>query len=415
MSKKKSLKMRLANSTADVTRKIRNAFSEEGREVAEALIEFIHSLEEREEEVTPEEIYGLVQEFVEAKVDERVAEEVANAVTKRFNELQNSVKKELPLKVKNAIAKACLYSTKNNLEANVNAVLVENGITGLTFSEVIDFSVVDKWGSSNRLFDQLKKVPFTKFFYTEQDLKAAKVLAKGWQKSNEGEKAVQDLTVTGKTINTDYVYKRQKVALSDMDDIAQANGLSTFLTWINEELDRQIVNTIVMAILKGDTVNKGTDQVRTFETIGTKSKTDLFTTVLNPEAEAGNVTLGDLRRMRASIHNPNGYSVVLCISRQLLDEVSKFIYATGGTEDYRTLDEIKNKIGVEELFITDLLDPEGNIQAVMLIPEEYWVKEKNAISVAYTEYRDNSQYFQKERNIGGAIHGAGSTAVLRTA
>lgn len=411
---KKSLKMRLANSTAGVTKKIRNAFaSEDAREVAEALIEFIRSLEEREEEVTPEEIYGLVQEFVEAKVDERVAEEVANAVTKRFNELQNSVKKELPLNVKNAIAKACLYSTKNNLEANVNAVLVENGITGLTFSEVIDFSVVEKWGSSNRLFDQLKKVPFTKFFYTEQDLKDAKVLAKGWQKSNEGEKAVQDLTVTGKTINTDYVYKRQKVALSDFDDIAQANGLSTFLAWINEELDRQIVNTIVMAMLVGDTVNAGTDQVRTFETIGTKVATDLFTTVLNPEA--GDVTLGDLRRMRAKIHNPMGYPVTLCISRELLDEVSKFTYATGGTEDYRTLDELKNKIGVEELFITDLLDAAGPIQAVMLIPDEYWVKEKNAISVAYTEYRDNSQYFQKERNIGGAIHGAGSTAVLRTA
>ena len=254
--------MRLVNSTAGVTKKIKNAFaSEDAREVAEALIEFIRSLEEREEEVTPEEIYGLVQEFVEAKVDERVAEEVANAVTKRFNELQNSVKKELPLKVKNAIAKACLYSTKNNLEANVNAVLVENGITGLTFSEVIDFSVVDKWGSSNRLFDQLKKVPFTKFFYTQQDLTDAKVLAKGWQKSNEGEKAVQDLTVTGKTIATDYVYKRQKVALSDLDDIAQANGLSTFLSWINEELDRQIVNTIVMAMLIGDNVNAGTDKV----------------------------------------------------------------------------------------------------------------------------------------------------------
>lgn len=405
--------MRLQNSTVGVERKIKNAFSEEGREVAEALIEFIRSLEEREEEVTPEEIYGLVQEFVEAKVDERVAEEVANAVTKRFNELQNSTKKDLPANVKNAIAKACLYSAKNDVEANVNKVLVSNGITGLTFSDVIDFSVVDKWGSSNRLFDQLKKVPFTKFFYTEQDLSDAKVLAKGWQKTNEGEKAVQDLTVAGKAISTDYVYKRQKVALSDLDDIAQANGMATFLTWINEELDRQIVNTIVMAILKGDDVNTGTDKVRTFETIGTKQATDIFTTVL--KTEEGDVTLGDLRRMRASIHNPNGYPVVLCISRALLDKVSKFIYATGGTEDYRTLDEIKNKVGVEELFITDMLSAEGDVQAVMLIPEEYWVKEKNAIAVAYTEYRDNSQYFQKERNIGGAIHGAGSTAVLRKA
>lgn len=414
MSKKmKTLKMHLTNSTEKVQKKIKNAFSEEGKEMAEALIEFIRSLDDREEEVSPEELYGLVQEYVEAKVDERVAEEVANTITKRFGELQKSIKNELSVKVKNSIAHAVLTNSKENVENAVNKVLVENGVTGLTFSEVIDFAIVDKWGSSNWFFDQLKKVPFTKFFYTEQDLDSASVIAKGWKKTNEYEKKVQDLVVRGKSIATDYVYKRLDIAMSDLDEINLASGGATFLRWVNEELDRQIANGIAKAILVGDSVNVENDKIYTFETIGSKMATDFFTTVLNPEN--GDVTLGDLRRMRSAIHNPNGYPVTLCISRGVLDEVAKFVYAQGGTEDYRSLDELKAKIGVEEIFVTDLIPAEGAVQAVMLIAEEYWVKEKNAISVAYPVWDKNKQMYQKERNIGGGIHGAKSTAVLRTA
>lgn len=411
--KKKILNVRNIADNSKFERKIKNAFSDEGREAADAIIEFIRSLEEREEEVSPEEIYGLVEEFIDAKVDERVAKEVANAVSKRMAEIQNATKKELPVKVKNQIAMACLSTSKDQIKNEVEKVLVNNGITGLTFGDVIDFAVVDKWGASNRFFDALKKVPFTKFFYTNQDLNDANILAKGWKKTNEGEKAVQNLTLNGKSINTQYVYKRLPVALEDIDDINASGNASTFFAWLNEELDRQIANTIAKAILTGDAVNSENNQVTSFEAIGTKVATDLFTTVLNPEG--GDVTLGDLRRMRASIHNPNGYPVTLCISRSLLDKVSKFVYATGGTEDYRTLDEIKNKIGVEELFITDLIPENGNIQAVMLIAEEYWVKEKNSISVAFAKYDNNTQMYQKERNIGGGIHGARSTAVLKTA
>lgn len=404
--------MKNATDFSKIAKRIKNSFSDEGREAADAIIEFIESLGNRDEEVSPEEIYGLVQEFVEAKVDERVAERVADEISKRMAEIQNATNKSLPIKMQNAIAKICLTNSKEAIKPAVDKYLVENGITGLTFSDVIDFAIVDKWGASNRLFDQLKKVPFTKFFYTEQAMNDARILAKGWKKTNNGEKLIQDLIATGKKIDTQYVYKRQPIALEDMDDINASGGATTFLRWINEELDRQIVNTIVMAMLVGDAANTENNRVTSFESIGAKTQTDLFTSVINPE---GDVTLGDLRRMRSAIHNPMGYPVMLCISRSLLDEVSKFIYATGGTEDYRTLDELKNKIGVEEIFITDLIPAKQQLQAVMLIPEEYWVKEKNAISVAYAKYENNTQMYQKERNIGGKIHGIASTAVLRTA
>ena len=76
----KKLRMKNATDFTKIAKRIKNSFSDEGREAADAIIEFIESLGNRDEEVSPEEIYGLVQEFVEAKVDERVAERVANEI-----------------------------------------------------------------------------------------------------------------------------------------------------------------------------------------------------------------------------------------------------------------------------------------------------------------------------------------------
>ena len=52
---------------------------------------------------------------------------------------------------------------------------------------------------------------------------------------------------------------------------------------------------------------------------------------------------------------------------------------------------------------------------IVMLPDGYWYNEKNAISVAYPKYEENVMNYQKERNIGGAIHDLFSTAVLKKA
>jgi hypothetical protein len=61
--------------------------------------------------------------------------------------------------------------------------------------------------------------------------------------------------------------------------IAEVGQESSFLSWINNELDMQLVNTITMAILVGDTINPVGKRLVKFETIGTKTVTDAFTVV----------------------------------------------------------------------------------------------------------------------------------------
>ena len=399
-----------------IKRRVANAFSEKGQEAADAIRALIDELESAEVEVDETALAEKIQEVLaNAEPNTKTEEAIANAIAKRMQAITDTVgAKNLSAAVKNQISAAILRAaSKEEVKNAVNAVLVKNDVTGLTFEDVVDYAVVESWGDLNPIFKQLHKTFFTKFFYNGQDVKTATLLAKQWDKSGETEKKIQEIAVTGKQILTKYIYKRQRAAQEDLDEIEKAGGLTNFLRFINEELDRMIVNTIVMAILIGDNVNELADRVTTFETIGSKNASDLFTKVLNPEGDT--VTLKDFRRACDAVKNPNGKHKVAILSTSMLSQISEFKYSGTGTIMYRSTDEVAKQLGVDEVILCDLLDPEEGIYGIVMLPDGYWYNEKNAISVAYPKYEENVMNYQKERNIGGAIHDLFSTAVLKRA
>lgn len=399
-----------------IKRRVANAFSEKGQEAADAIRALIDELESAEVEVDETALAEKIQEVLaNAEPNTKTEEAIANAIAKRMQAITDTVgAKNLSAAVKNQISAAILRAaSKEEVKNAVNAVLVKNDVTGLTFDDVVDYAVVESWGDLNPIFKQLHKTFFTKFFYNGQDVKTATLLAKQWDKSGDTEKKIQEIAVTGKQILTKYIYKRQRAAQEDLDEIEKAGGLTNFLRFINEELDRMIVNTIVMAILIGDNVNELADRVTTFETIGSKNASDLFTKVLNPEGDT--VTLKDFRRACDAVKNPNGKRKVAILSTSMLSQISEFKYSGTGTIMYRSTDEVAKQLGVDEVILCDLLDPEEGIYGIVMLPDGYWYNEKNAISVAYPKYEENVMNYQKERNIGGAIHDLFSTAVLKKA
>ena len=414
--KKKMVYLKEWINLAAIKRRVANAFSEKGQEAADAIRALIDELESAEVEVDETALAEKIQEVLaNAEPNTKTEEAIANAIAKRMQAITDTVgAKNLSAAVKNQISAAILRAaSKEEVKNAVNAVLVKNDVTGLTFEDVVDYAVVESWGDLNPIFKQLHKTFFTKFFYNGQDVKTATLLAKQWDKSGETEKKIQEIAVTGKQILTKYIYKRQRAAQEDLDEIEKAGGLTNFLRFINEELDRMIVNTIVMAILIGDNVNELADRVTTFETIGSKKVSDLFTKVLNPEGET--VTLKDFRRACDAVKNPNGKRKVAILSTSMLSQISEFKYSGTGTIMYRSTDEVAKQLGVDEVILCDLLDPEEGIYGIVMLPDGYWYNEKNAISVAYPKYEENVMNYQKERNIGGAIHDLFSTAVLKKA
>ena len=395
-----------------VKKQITNALTEEGTNLKEALMNLISELESSEAEVSEAEMKEAITSFLSEMKEEEIPEAIANAIAKAAAKIQNSVKGELPLKVKNEVAAAIMRSRNKGEVANaVNEVLVKNAITGYSFADVVDFAVVTGWEKLNPILESLHQTLFTKFFYTEADMDVAAAIAKQWNKSSVYDKLIQQLTITGKQIQTKYIYKRQQMAAEDLDEIEQAGQSSYFEQWINSELDQMIANTIVMAILVGDTVNAAGDRVTTFETIGTKTTSDLFTTV----SVVATPAITDYRAAVDTVKNPNGSKKVAIMTQETLTSIAGFVYGTGGTTHYRTKEEVAGQLGVDEIHVTDVLELAPTVKMVVLIPDEYWVREKKALEVAYPTYEKNVMNFMKERNIGGAIHGMFSTAVLKTA
>ena len=394
-----------------VKKQISNALNEDGENLKTALLELISKLEDSESEIGEEELKEAVMSFLSEMKEDEIPEAVANAIAKVANKAQSAVKGDLPQKVKNEIAGAILRSNKSEIQNAVKEVLVKNAITGFDFADVVDFAVVTNWEKLNPILESLHKTLFSKFFYTEADMDVAAAIAKQWNKTNEYEKLIQSLTVNGKQISTKYIYERQQMAAEDLDEIEQAGQQSYFQKWINEELDQMIANTIVMAILVGDTTNAVGNRVTTFETIGNKAVSDLFTTVSVKATPA----LSDYRSAVDSVKNPNGLKKIAIMTQDTLTDIAEFIYSAGGSTSYRSKEEVAGQLGVEEIYVTDILDLNSAVKMVVMIPDEYWVKEKKALEVAYPTYEKNVMNFMKERNIGGAIHGMFSTAVLKTA
>jgi hypothetical protein len=230
------------------------------------------------------------------------------------------------------------------------------------------------------------------------------------------EKIIQELQVTPKTITTDFVYKRQKMANKDLAEIERAGQTAIFLQWMSLELEQMIVNTIVMAVLVGDQVNASPHKITVFESIGTKDTTDAFTFV-KTLASGATPTVSDYRNIVDNMSNPYGKRKVLCMSQLDLTAISAFTYASGGTTHFRTKDEMAGQLGVDEIYVTDILQLLPGVKAVCLIPDGYWFNEmqSQAIDVVYPTWEKNEMNYQKEKYIGGAIHDLLSTSVLKIA
>lgn len=387
-------------------KQIKNELTEDAAELKASLVAMLDELENAEVEIDEAELASRIREAIDAyNRDEKseVPAAVANALAEKFKALQNSMPKseKMTPAVKNQVAAAILRSKgRESIIDAVNAVMVKNGITGLSFNDVIDFAIVDNWGDSDELFAALKKVRFSKFFYETHDFNDPDVVAHGWDKTSETEKVIQQLVANGKKIDTDYVYKRQQFAFVDLDEIEESGETATFLRWVEEELDRQIVNSIVAVIL-GNTTDF-TD-ITTFESLLGTGATDVFRTAVTV-ADATSITFTEARAIADAVRTGIGAKWMVMTQAQLTS-LAKFKYASGGDDIFRSKEEVAAMLGVDRIYVTDKATA-----LVCFVPSEYWWKEKKALQVVYPKYENNVMNYQRERNAGGAIHGLKTVA-----
>lgn len=407
-------------------REMKNSLTGDAKDFADAVLAAFQELQDDEQEHGVEDLQKQVEEIskkfatpedVEESIG-RVKDEILRTVRNVVGDKQKLVSQQ----VANAVC-AALVNSANRAEcvAKLKKIAAENGITlkkkqndltGLTYQELIDYSLNIKQDDADEIFDALKQTPFGTFFYAQLDEKNAKQIAKQWDKAVEPgiTKDIQEVAVNGKSLATKSIYKMLRVANEDLDSAAEAGQENALIASGRAELRKSVKSAVVRAMLIGDTVNPDGKKITTFETVGTKTETDIYTTVLNPEA--ADVALADMLRLVKSVKTERKW---LFVSSAMEVKLRTMIYATGGTTMIIGLDELAKMLGVERIINKDYLDEVDGLHAVVIDPSEYWVKNKKTLDVTFPEYKENSLYLLYEMNMGGAIHGIQSTAVLRAA
>lgn len=405
-------------------RQIANTLSGDAREFADAVIAAFEEAEQAEEEHDITSLKTSIDEIAArfAEQNEEVAERIAKVKNEILRTMQGggNVKDkftpELRAQVVNAIMSARGIKDVQN---NIDKVMAENGIevrkknavSGLSYAEIIDYALQLKQENNDEIFDALYKTNRSKWFYGELDPTDPTNIAKQWSKSSLDPKAEQTLALEGKTIATAYVYKLQSLANEDLDDAREAGQEAELLRDIRDELERAVKGLAVRAIFVGDAYNASGSKVSTFETIGTKTRSDLFTTVV-PPASASAVTLADVRKAAAKVKTERKWAIVTEDTKLSLATRQ---YAAGGTEFFFTDEELAAQLGVDRVIAKDFIADVDGLKAIIFDPNEYWVKEKNVIDTPFPDYRNNRQGLVYEINMGGAVHGLQSTAILKVA
>ena len=120
----------------------------------------------------------------------------------------------------------------------------------------------------------------------------------------------------------------------------------------------------------------------------------------------------DLARLAESVKTERKW---LFLAPSLALALREFVYAAGGTPTLISEEELAAKIGVDRIFKKDYMATATGVHAIILDPDQYWVKEKKEVDVAFPQYEKNARGFLYEKNVGGQIRGLKSTAVLREA
>lgn len=398
----------------------KNTLSDDARAMWEEVRAAFEALAEDGQEHTITELADQFEQ-IKAKYDAQ-DEEVQNRIQAVRDEIMamvkdtKSVKDKFTPEVRRAIANA-IHSAHNlkEVKENIAAVCKENAIevrttrnsvSGLTYAEVIDYALQLKQEKNDEIFDALYKTNRSKFFYGELDPTNPKNIAKQHTKNADQQKAEQELAVEGKSLTTAYIYKLQSLAHEDLDDAREAGEETRLLADIREELMRAVKGLAVRAILVGDAYNPNGSKVTVFETIGIKTASDLFTTVVNP-AVANTPTILDMRKAAAKVKTERKWAVITSDLKLTLSQRPQ-----GADSHFYTDEELAAQIGVDRVIDKDFIGEVEGLHAVIFDPDEYWVKEKNVIDTAFPEFRDNRQGYIYEINMGGAIHGIESTAVL---
>lgn len=419
-----SFKRAVANMAIELKKSLRrNTLSEDGRTLVEAISTVIAEAENADDEITADDLKTRIEEAmksVEPVDPEKVAEKVVESEnlkrTVRRIMAENKMNTSAPsawIKGKEAV-KAFAKTIHNAKDGESfkeawSGVLRSNGITGMAYPEQVETAINTAWKNSSGLFFALRHVSNKEFriMYSEDD--TVNTMAHGHKLG--ANKKEQTIPAQGKKISLQMIYKWLPV---DRLTLAAIDDPEVFIGWVTEELTERLAYTIERTIIAGDP-NSATDAdaITAFESIGSKTTTDAWTTVIAVKKTTGgtglDISFKDVMTTALGL-NRKGHDVWFYVSMSMLTALMDEAYNTTGLPLTADLDEMARRIGVQKLIIADYLG--GTSCGVMITPDLYYRIGGDVFGDTWSIYEKNQIGYMSEVACGGAIAGLGSTATF---
>lgn len=388
---------------------------QDGKELLVALQELIASLEQSEELVTAEQLAEAVKAFFadRLKDGQELPEEIQNTIRKAVRDYTMPVRahglyldsKEAVHDFRNAIIKS---RNAEEFASNWKAHLTRNAITGVAYPTEVSKGIAAAWDRESGLLGRMTKVASKgfKLMYTTEGNASANVVAHGHETKGTA-KVEQEFTVLTKDLTLEMVYKWIPV---DRIDLASLEDDAAFIDWIVTELSDRLAYTIERTVIAGDPNSTTGQRITSLESIGAKTTSDIWTTVISGTPSA--------QLAYSAVVATEGRNRWLYVAKDALATILNIDYGAGSPSSlFLTLEQLKEQWGVEKVIPFDFprASPgtigSGEIVAVALSPEDYYRIGGEPFGEQWSIYEKNQEAFMAEVAIGGGVGKAHASAV----
>lgn len=405
-----------------------NSLTDEDRtsieDAIKSLTDTMEAVDTAEDESVIEELRTTIQQL----------QEQLTAIKEKITQEQENIEKEGEITMENYLETRKAYNDyakmlktcndvqtfnrtwKENLKLQ-NAITVDDGSILAYMPAMVKGKIQDAWDRDAGWLKRLKIVnaknyvvrfnPGNKFDTTSR--------AAGWRPGCT--KTEQELELVAKNVLPQLIYKIQSID-ADME-FGDEDG--SLLDYILDELTRQILFEIKIAILTGS--NYGTDcgKIDAIEPIYKgSSDSDEFTTVvtatgaMNDGVWEDSFLLDELHDLVANVRKYAGEEVTVFIAESLISAATRVAASDTATPMYLDDETLARQLRAAHIEVTDILDNAG-ILAVAMVDKGYVLDLPNGFTPTLTRQLDiynNTEIFREELRVKGLIEGLKSTAVL---
>lgn len=403
---------------------LQNSISEEDKNLIQSQVDNLVSIIEKVDALEEGDTTSEIIEELKATVSD-LGEKI-QVINEKINQKRKETEENMEnyLSTQNAVKDFvnCIRNSHNSEEfkRNWKDVLLTNNAEpqdGLNFAEgteqfyVPDYvrsKVEDLWEKGSMWLADCTNSGAKRFVvrFNSDEVAGDDQRAKGWKKGVK--KNSQKLNLSAKTITPQYLFK-----LIDLDRMTEWESDQDLLDYILEEIVNQLLAEVRMAILIGDQRRDDDDyKITSFEAIA-KDTTDIFTTVLNAEAD---FLIDDIRKMVDEIRNEEGNDIYLFLNKTDFRTLSRVAASETSTPVYLSDEQVAEMCGVARVYKTDLLGGESGYKALAFIPKKYTLVGAGINAIEMTTAHDiysNVTATRGEFPLGGAISGLKSSAVLK--